>query len=397
MNAGSEFFNIPEITVAQLYDTLHLHYETGLSAMIWGQPGVGKSHIVKKWAEDNNFRLTIRMLSQMQPTDFVVPAISDQEDRAKWYLTEWLKDIDGQQPHVLFLDELSAAPQDIQVAGYQLLLDREIGGFKLPDNILVIAAGNRPQDGAVANDMGTAQCDRLTHYQIKVSANEWLEWAIENELHPYVISFINAQKESLHEPHNAVAFPTPRSWEAVSKYLYAMDRLGYSDELKELAETNNLKSSADSVIKSTLAGRIGMDTLAEFLTTIKEVKELYPPEEYVKALHNNPDKLKKMAPESNTSNYGLIFSMVHWAEDIDQYMDAMMVFKFFADKLGSEESNNREEIFTAAVTIIGGQLDKTGNMVKAVTNKSFLNELSPKIREIKSLSKLNQELSELED
>jgi len=397
----SEFYNIPEVTINEFEQTLDFHLLTGQSAMLWGPPGVGKSRAIENWAHKRGYNLITQMLSQLQPTDFAIPAISDKEDKGKWYLAEWL-DIPKDQTTVLFLDELSSAPSDVQQAGYQLLLDHKVSNFKIggEGKLLVVAAGNREEDGAeVSNRMGTAQCDRLTHYQIRVDSNEWLDWAVENKLHPYVTSFINVRKDALYvDPTLAskqVAFPTPRTWKSVSDYLYAMERLGFSEEIKKLAESNNTAGCSKPVL-ATIAGRIGNDTMADFLTTIKEVKELYSPEEYIDALYNDHKKLKKMAPVSNTCNYGLIFQAINWAnetEDISRYIDAMTLFKFFADNLNDDGSNNREEIFTAAVTIIGGQLERTGQMVRAVTNRSFLNNISDKVREINTLSDLNEALN----
>lgn len=259
---------------------------------------------------------------------------------------------------------------------YQLLLDHQVGGHELPDQCLVVAAGNRVSDGAISSEMGTAAADRLTHFQLTVNPQEWLEWAEKKELHPYVLTYIKAYPEELVDEANFkdMVRVTPRSWAVVSDYLY-------SAEEKGLTETEKGKET----LKYLLQGRLGEEHTTTFLQAIKEIRELHPVEEYIKALKSDKKKLLDMAPKRITSNYGLIFSLVRWAETVDDYVDAMLVFKEFCQL---NDSVNREENFTSAVTIVNGKLQESNQVMHILKNKAFLRELGPRIRTIPSLSNL---------
>jgi MoxR-like ATPase len=66
-----------------------------------------------------------------------LPRIS--ADQAEWVPPKFLP-ISGKG--ILFLDELTAAPQMTQAGCYQLVLDRKLGEYHLPDGWVVVAAGN---------------------------------------------------------------------------------------------------------------------------------------------------------------------------------------------------------------------------------------------------------------
>ena len=124
--------------------------------------------------------------------------------------------------NILFLDEISAAPQSVQAAAYQITLDRTIGEHRLPENCIVIAAGNRVTDRSVAYNMPKALANRLCHLEIVGDARAWHDWAVRNGLHRYVVGYLEYNSVALMKQElsdTALAFPTPRSWEMVSNLL----------------------------------------------------------------------------------------------------------------------------------------------------------------------------------
>jgi hypothetical protein len=124
--------------------------------------------------------------------------------------------------NILFLDEISAAPQSVQAAAYQITLDRVVGEHKLPDNCIVIAAGNRTTDKSVAFKMPKALANRLLHMEVEGSFSSWKQWAIQSGIHPKVLGFLSFRQNYLMKFDAAteeLAFATPRSWEMVSNIL----------------------------------------------------------------------------------------------------------------------------------------------------------------------------------
>lgn len=183
---------------------------------IWGPPGVGKSSVVRQLADLSQLALKdIRVLLH-DPVDFKgLPHLSD--GQTKWAIPDFLP---REGSGILFLDELNAAPVLVQAACYQLILDRKLGDYMLPDGWAVVAAGNRESDRSVATRMPTALRNRFVHLDFEVDRIEWKEWAFTNSIRDEVICFIDFREELLHQfDRDANAFPSPRSWEFVSDIL----------------------------------------------------------------------------------------------------------------------------------------------------------------------------------
>lgn len=204
------------------------------SVMLWGQPGVGKSQAIRQIAknieEKTNKKVNIcevRLLL-FNPIDLRgIPVANSDKTLAIWLKPQIFQmDKSDNVINILFLDEISAAPQSVQSAAYQITLDRTIGEHKLPDNCLVIAAGNRVSDKSVAYKMPKALANRLMHFNISTSFNNWKKWAIHSNIHPMVVGFLAFRPDLLNtfdSSNEALAFATPRSWEMVSNILNTID------------------------------------------------------------------------------------------------------------------------------------------------------------------------------
>lgn len=190
--------------------------------MIWGAPGVGKSTLVKSVAEEMGLGFIDLRLAQMESIDIRGLPIPDvQKKIVNWFPSATFP-TENEKGGILFLDEFSAAPRDVQVASYELILDRQLGGgkiYKLPSKWMIVAAGNRTTDGAVAMRMSSALATRVMHLDVEANAEEWTSWATSHDIFPSVWGFINFKPELLFtmEKQNLErGWPTPRSWERVS-------------------------------------------------------------------------------------------------------------------------------------------------------------------------------------
>jgi hypothetical protein len=122
----------------------------------------------------------------------------------------------------LFLDELNACSHEVQKAFYSLIHERRIGEYHLPKGSIIIGAGNRTQDNAIVKPMSSALMNRLIHVHLKVSSRDWLEWAMENNIHSLVLEYIGQRPDHLwaQPPKHEEPFSTPRSWHMVSDALH---------------------------------------------------------------------------------------------------------------------------------------------------------------------------------
>ena len=184
--------------------------------MLWGPPGVGKSQMVAQVAANHGVNLIDIRLSQMEPSDLRgIPFRS--ENAVEWAVPSMLPNAErhGGQG-ILFLDEITSAPPSVSAAAYQLILDRKLGEYEVPDGWAIIAAGNRQGDRGVTYSMPAPLANRFSHYEVDINLDDWVAWAYANEIDERIIAFLRFRPDLLFDfdpAHNPVAFPSPRSWE----------------------------------------------------------------------------------------------------------------------------------------------------------------------------------------
>lgn len=198
-----------------------------IPVMIWGPGGIGKSEIIEQICNSMNGLLYDVRLSQCEPTDIRgVPYYNKELGKMCWAPPVELPDEEsckGYDVVFLFLDELVSALPSVQAASYQLIRNRRIGTYKLPDNVVIIAAGNREKDNGVVYKMPAPLANRFIHFEVRADFDTWLEWAATTGTHRDVLSFLSWSKDSLFDfdPKSSYrSFATPRSWDFVSSVLH---------------------------------------------------------------------------------------------------------------------------------------------------------------------------------
>lgn len=233
------------VTQSELSDIL-LNIAAVRPVFIWGAPGIGKSSLVEKFADEVGLPCVSLLGSQLAPEDIIgIPQI-------KGDTSEFLppKMIARKEPYVLFLDELNACSQEVQKAFYSLIHERRIGEYHLPQGSIVIGAGNRAQDGAIVKTMSSALVNRMFHVQLKAEPKQWLQWAYTQDLHPWVIDYITQRPDHLFSepPKTEEPYSTPRSWHMLSDALKE-----YGAGVREISE-NTIRVLAFGCISASHAG-----------------------------------------------------------------------------------------------------------------------------------------------
>ncbi len=183
--------------------------------MLWGPPGVGKSALVAQAAAGCALPMIDLRLSQLEPSDLRgMPYLRD--GRVEWAIPAMLPDAerDGSRG-VLFLDEINAALPQVAAAAYQLILDRRLGDYRLPQGWAILAAGNRLGDRGVTYAMPAPLANRFTHYELLPHIEDWLDWARENGVDARLCRFLAQRPEFLFvfpDEAQVHAYPSPRSW-----------------------------------------------------------------------------------------------------------------------------------------------------------------------------------------
>ena len=293
------------------------------SVMLWGPPGIGKSQgvfeiarVIEKETKKKVIVTDVRLLL-FNPIDLRgIPTSNADKSLAIW-LKPKIFDMDESENivNILFLDEISAAPQSVQTAAYQITLDRVIGEHKLPDNCVVIAAGNRMTDKSVAYKMPKALANRLLHIEIKGSFSSWEKWAKESDINEKVLGFLTSRKDYLmaFDPASSdLAFPTPRSWEMVSRLLNSV-----SDNIDEMYPL--------------IAGLIGAGAAVVFREWDRSHNEL-------PRLEDIFDGRMPQVPSRSDVLYMLTNSMISYAKEHKDELDRIENSIEYASKMPAEFS-----------------------------------------------------------
>ncbi len=190
--------------------------------MLWGPPGVGKSQMVAQVAEENNVEVIDIRLSQMEPSDLRGIPFRD-KDTVEWAIPAMLPDMKRHGSRgILFLDEITSAAPSVSAAAYQLILDRSLGQYRVPNGWAIFAAGNRQGDRGVTYSMPAPLANRFSHFEVDINLDDWVSWAYRNQIDEKIIAFLRFRPDLLFDfdpAHNPVAFPSPRSWEFAHRAL----------------------------------------------------------------------------------------------------------------------------------------------------------------------------------
>jgi len=190
--------------------------------MLWGPPGVGKSQMVAQVAAKHATAVIDIRLSQMEPSDLRgIPFRLD--NIVEWAVPALLPDAKRHgATGILFLDEITSAAPTVSAAAYQLILDRRLGEYRVPDGWAIFAAGNRQGDRGVTYSMPAPLANRFSHFTVEAHLDDWVAWAYANKLDERLIAFLRFRPDLLFDfdpAHNPVAFPSPRSWEFAHRAL----------------------------------------------------------------------------------------------------------------------------------------------------------------------------------
>lgn len=264
--------------------------ELSISTMIWGPPGIGKSSIVAQIAKEAELQFTDLRLSQLAPTDLrglpvpVPPKAGDTNGTSTWYPPEFLP---RQGKGILFLDELNMAPPAMQGVAQQLILDRRVGSYTVPDGWFLWAAGNRKEDRASVFEMPAPLANRFLHLNLEADYESFKNYALERNVSEQVIAFLGFRPTLLHKlDHKTPAWPSPRTWELASRLhlanlpVYAAVGEGAASEFQAyLAVYNDLPDLAAIVAGKGNAIEFPKEASSRWATTTGlTVRSQKPPE-----------------------------------------------------------------------------------------------------------------------
>lgn len=273
---------------SKLKNSLISLIDSKIPVFVWGNPGVGKSSLIRQIALAKDMEFIDLRLSLLDPTDLRgIPFFEADEKKAVWAKPEFLPDTNSKAFGILFLDEINSAPPTIQAAAYQLILDRKIGEYELPCNYAIIAAGNYESDRGVTYRMPTPLANRFVHLDFDLDFDEWKSWAYESNIDKRIISFLAYKPQNLFTfdaKSKEKSFATPRSWSFVDDVL---------------------KSSLPlDLLEEVISGAIGKESAVEFVNYCKVMKDLPNIDEILEGS-------LQIVPENNSVLYALCTGLTY--------------------------------------------------------------------------------------
>jgi ATPase family associated with various cellular activities (AAA) len=280
------------VTSAEARASLLRCFKTRRPVFLWGPPGIGKSELIAHLTgELNGLMIDLRM-PLLEPTDLRgIPFYNKESNTMDWAPPIDLptEELASQYPIVvLFLDEMNGAAPAVQASAYQLILNRRIGRYVLPKNVVVVAAGNRESDKGVTYRMPAPLSNRFVHLEMRVDYPSWLDWAVRNNIHKDVVGYISFAKNDLFDfdPRSSSrSFATPRSWTFVS----------------ELLED----SMSESTLTDLVAGTIGEGLGVKFMAHRKIASQMPNPTDILAG------KVTKLEVKEVSAMYSLVVSMCY--------------------------------------------------------------------------------------
>ena len=285
------------ITSVQTRKALLKAFKAKRPIFLWGPPGIGKSEVVAEVAEELGGHVIDLRMAQMEPTDIRgIPFFNKEINKMDWAAPVDLPDEEMASKYpliVLFLDEMNSAPPAVQAAGYQLVLNRRVGKYVLPDNVVIVAAGNRDSDKGVTYRMPMPLANRFLHLEMRADFSSWQNWAVNKGIHKDVVGYLSFAKQDMYDFDSksaSRAFATPRTWTFVS------------DLLKE-----------DDVDSDTLfnlvSGAVGEGLAVKFMAHRKIAGRMPEPSDILNG------KVKDLAVKEVSAMYSLTISMCYELRD----------------------------------------------------------------------------------
>ena len=286
------------ITSVQARKAMLAAFKAKRPVFLWGPPGIGKSEVVSEIAEELGGLMIDLRMAQMEPTDIRgIPYFNKDLGKMDWAPPVDLPDEELASKYpiiVLFLDEMNSAPPAVQAAGYQLVLNRAVGKYKLPDNVVIVAAGNRDSDKGVTYRMPMPLANRFLHLEMRADFTAWQNWAVNKGIHKDVVGYLSFAKQDLYDFDSksaSRAFATPRSWCFVSDLLKDEDDVD-SDTLFNL-----------------VAGAVGEGLAVKFAAHRKIAGKMPEPSDILSG------KVKDLQVKEISAMYSLTISMCYELRD----------------------------------------------------------------------------------
>ena len=209
--------------------------------LLLGAPGIGKTQIMEQIAKECQVGLVSYTITHHTRQSAIgLPFISKKEFGGKEYaVTEYtMSEIvasiyekmekTGLSEGILFIDEINCVSETLAPAMLQFLQCKTFGSHEIPGGWIIVAAGNPPEYNKSVREFDVVTMDRVKKIEVEPDFEVWKEYAYKQNIHPAVISYLNARPRYFYRMETTVdgrKFATPRGWEDLSRMLEVYEKL----------------------------------------------------------------------------------------------------------------------------------------------------------------------------
>ena len=210
---------------------------------LMGPPGIGKTAIVEQVAEELKINLiSYTITHHTRQSAIGLPFISRKKFGEKEYaVTEYtMSEIvasvyeqierSGIQEGILFLDEINAVSETLSPTMLQFLQYKTFGMHRVPEGFVIVTAGNPAEFNKSVREFDIATLDRLRQIDIEEDFQSFKDYAYQSSIHSAILSYLEIKKDRFYFVRQDIEgkhYVTARSWEDLSKMLYAYEELHY--------------------------------------------------------------------------------------------------------------------------------------------------------------------------
>ncbi|WP_165054168.1 MULTISPECIES: ATP-binding protein [unclassified Adlercreutzia] len=208
-----------------------------------GAPGIGKTAIIEQIAQELQIGLvSYSMTHHTRQSALGLPHIVHREfkgleyDASEYTMSEIVGAIydymeaTGEERGILFLDEINCVSETLYPSMLQFLQFKTFGRHKVPDNWVVVCAGNPPEYNRSVHEFDVVILDRLRELDVEPDYAVWGRYAAEKGIHPVVTSFLQAKPDCFYKveskPGGGKSFVTARGWEDLAKVIALYEESG---------------------------------------------------------------------------------------------------------------------------------------------------------------------------
>ena len=314
----------------EVMKTASLVLECNEVPLIIGESGIGKTALISQMAAENNWNLVAIDANLLKEGEIGgLPIVkNDRTIYAIHYKLSQINELSKKENKdiVLFIDELNRCDHTVQQELMNLILNREINGFSLPDKVKIIAAMNpsnqydnfEESDYQVV-DMDPAQENRFVWIEMDSDIKEWLKWGINDGNIDYdILDFLGEFPSYLHTVSSTEHIKaTPRSWERISK-AYKIYK-------------NNKENYSKNIFFNVVRGNVGVSIATDFINYISKPKKQLIRIENLFSYDTLPIYIKEdLEKESHSRLYILAKNAFNYAENSGKSKD----INLFSELLG---------------------------------------------------------------